>query len=124
MLSAGGDEPAKLPIGVEYSRVGDDRPIAFNTMRNKVGESEYTLLLRDGVTEALFVAEPGELLGPLRGAGGVYIARVVKHDEGPNAVDLAGERGQALVRELLVQRLFQQWLDQVFAKTIIRAPRR
>ena len=124
VLSAGGDEPAKLPIGVEYSRVGDDRPIAFNTMRNKVGESEYTLLLRDGVTEALFVAEPGELLGPLRGAGGVYIARVGKHNEGPNAVDLAGERGQALVRELLVQRLFQQWLDQVFAKTIIRAPRR
>src|SRR5262249_56215869 len=81
------DGKAALAEDVVHSHLGMDTPVLLNPLRQQLRESEFTTWLREGVAEALFHAAPGELLPPLRGSDGVYVARVVRKVEGKGKAD-------------------------------------
>ncbi|MCA8973441.1 MAG: hypothetical protein KDC98_01905 [Planctomycetes bacterium] len=120
VLTAANDGAPVLPEGVVHLHLGEDRPMPLNQVRGQLAEGEYTTLLRAGVADAAFAAPPGKLLGPLRGSDGVYLARVIERHETGREFDLGNERNRELTRELLAQRLFERWVDEVFATSIIR----
>jgi len=107
----------ELAKDVQYTL---EKSIMINPLRQRLRESEFTTLLREGVAEALFRAEPGKLLPPLRGADGVYVARVVRRAEGKGTVDPKNERTRELLRQLLLQRRFCEWIDDAFATSVVR----
>lgn len=110
-----------LADGVTHEVAGA-KPMQLNPLRGKLGESEFTSLLRSGVAEAMMAATPGELIGPLRGTNGVYIARVQKRHEPDRDVDLTDARVRELVVQLLRQRQFEAWVDRVFQAAVLRLP--
>lgn len=121
LLAAKGNAP-ELAADVVAMHLGAGQPILLNQLRQALRESEYTNLLREGVADALFRAEPGQLLAPLRGAYGVYVARVVRKVEGKNKVDPKHEGMRKLLQQMLVQHRFREWVDAALAKAVVRLP--
>jgi hypothetical protein len=120
-IAAAKDGKPALP-DVVYSHLGAGRPVLLNPLRQQLRESEFTTWMREGIAEALFRAAPGELLPPLRGADGVYVARVVRKVEGDRKIDRLDAPRRGLLRELLVQSLFREWIDTAFASSVVRLP--
>lgn len=105
--------------GVEAS-FAHGETLSFNQLRQRLRESEFTTLLREGIADAVFAAKPGEWIGPLRGSDGVYVVRALKRSEPQLRVDLTLEHTQKLVRELVLQRRFAEWIDDVYARAVVR----
>lgn len=109
---------------VQFSHHGEKSPLLFNPLQNLFGEGEYTSLLREPAAAAVMRAKTGELVGPLHSPTGVLVVRVAKRTEVDRKIDVKNERTRELLRQLLEQRLFLDWVDEVFAKAVLRLPRR
>lgn len=109
---------------VVFSHHGEKSPLLFNPLQNLFGEGDYTSLLREPAAAAVMRAKAGELVGPLRSPTGVLVVRVAKRTEVDRKVDAKNERTKELLRQLRGQRLFLDWVDEVFAKAVLRLPRR
>lgn len=119
-------DPAAKLADAACTRIGEKDPVLFNPLRQQLRENEYVSLLREGVVEALYAAPLGELTGPLRGTDGVYIARVKRREDQPRAGNLVvrtNPKLRDLARQLGEQRRFLEWIDQVFARAVVRVPR-
>ncbi|MBL8755051.1 MAG: hypothetical protein JNK15_17235 [Planctomycetes bacterium] len=105
-------------------RFGDKVPLQWNPLQEVLGEGEFATLLREPVAATVMRAKEGDVLGPLRGSKGALVVEVRKLTKVDRTVDLAQARQRDLVRQLLEQRLFLAWVDQVFATAVLRVPRR
>jgi len=121
VFAAEKDRP-KLSEAAPRMRPGKGEWTMLDPLRTALGEGEYTDLHHDPVADRVFAAEPGKLLGPMRGKTGFYIARVVsRRGGGSGTVDTTTPRGkERLLRSLLEQRRFLEWVDQVLLGTSIR----
>lgn len=106
------------------SHHGEQSPLLFNSLQKLFGEGEYTSLLREPAAAAVMRAKACELVGPLRTPTGVFVVRVVKRTEADRKIDAKDARTRELLRQLREQRLFLDWVDEVFAKAVLRLPRR
>ena len=76
-----------------------------------------------GVEGAVFFdAKQGELVGPLRSVRGHWLARVKQRHAAKRGFDVTDARQEALVREVLVRRLFLEWVDGVVGRAVVRVP--
>ncbi|HEX6811253.1 MAG TPA: hypothetical protein VF384_06500 [Planctomycetota bacterium] len=116
---AAGKEPEERE-GVQCLRPDNGRPIPRNQLRTALGEGEYHSLHHDLAADAVFAAEPGKLLGPVRTKTGVLVARVLRRPAGEGRVDVDDPRKQDLLRQMVEQRRFLAWVDQVLVSTGIR----
>lgn len=97
---------------------------SFNQLRGRMRETEYTDLLHDGsAARLLFAGAAGEWLGPLRGTDGYWVARVTGREGGrPVAKEAMDERRRELVRQIHVERRFQEWATEVLGRAVVRLP--
>lgn len=109
---------------IVHAHHGEQNPLPYNQLQQLFTEGEYTALLREPAAAAVMRAKEGELVGPLRAPKGVLVVRVVKRTEVDRAIDLKNERVRELVRQLREHRLFLAFVDEVFAKAVLRLPRR
>ncbi len=109
---------------IVHSHNGEASPVLYNPMQQLFGEGEYMALLREPAAAAVMRAKQGELVGPLRAPKGVLVVRVGKRTEVDRAIDLKNEATRELVRQLREHRLFLAFVDAVFAKAVLRLPRR
>jgi hypothetical protein len=120
-LLAAGKDTTKLPEGARYLRFPCERGLAMHDqLRRALGEAEYISLHQDLVADAVFDAEPGKLLGPMRSGTGVLIARVLYRQHGNDKFDVDNPQSKDLLQTLLAHRRFLAWVDQVLAHTGIR----
>ena len=123
----GGADPEKVRTDSDpITAVGGwpGRAISYNALRQVMGESDYTDL---GVAESaaravFFDAKQGELVGPLRSVRGHWLARVKQRHAAKRGFDVTDARQEALVREVLVRRLFLEWVDGVVGRAVVRVP--
>ena len=94
---------------------------SLNQLRQSLKESEFTDLLNGfSVGMHLFYdAEPGKIVGPLRGPEGYYIARVNSRSPARSAVSVAEARTRELVKQDYVSTRFLQWANEVMSKAVI-----
>jgi hypothetical protein len=115
---------ASFEAGESYSRHGEQTPLQQNPLMQVFREGEYTSLLREPAAAVVMRAKVGELVGPLRCPDAVFVVRVVERTESGKKVDLKFEAQRDLVRQLLEQRQFFAFVDEVLAKAVLRLPRR
>ena len=98
----------------EKGRIGSK---SLNQIRQAMRESEFTDLLRGYSVAAhlYYDAEPGTVVGPLRGPDAWYVARVNSRIPARTAVNLTEERTKELARQDYVNWRFLQWANEVVA---------
>jgi hypothetical protein len=122
-LRAGGDaEAVRKHSDPLPASPPTDKPTFYSSLREKLGESEYTDLITLSAADVIFYdAKPGELVGPLRGVRGYWVARVGKRVPAIRVL-VQDERTKELVRVTYVRRRFLEWTDQVLSRSVLRAP--
>ncbi len=103
----------------EKGRMGSK---SLNQLRQSLRESEFTdLLLGHSVGSYLYYeAEPGHVVGPLRGPDAYYVVRVNSRTPARSAVSVADERTRELVKQDYVNHRFLQWANEVLASAEIQ----
>jgi hypothetical protein len=99
----------------EKGRLGSK---SLNQLRQALRESEFSdLLLGDSIGTHLFYdAQPGQVLGPLRGWDAWFIARVNSRTPPRSKVNIADERTRELVKQDYVNHRFLQWANEVVGR--------
>ncbi len=94
---------------------------SLNQLRQQLHENEFTdLLFGYSIGNHLFYdAEPGTIVGPLRGPSGYYVARVNSRSPARSTASIEEARTRELVRQDFVTHRFQEWANQVLAETVI-----
>jgi len=92
-----------------------------NNLRTLLGETEFDTVLRGySIADLLFHdTKVGEIVGPLRGPFGYYVARVVAKVPGHRGIDLAQENQRQLVREDYVNQRLLDWSNGVITKSSV-----
>ncbi|MCA8964357.1 MAG: hypothetical protein H6838_02010 [Planctomycetes bacterium] len=120
-------DPAAKGLGDDsFKAVGGwpENAMRYNILRQLMGESEFTdLAAVSSAAHLLFhEAAPGEFVGPLRGPQGWWVARVVERVPPKGKLELKDDRTEKLVRDLLLERLFLEWTDEVLGRAVLRVP--
>lgn len=94
---------------------------SLNQLRQSLRETEFTdVLYGYSVGNYLFYdAEPGAIVGPLRGPEGYYVARVNARTPARGAVSVEDARQRELIKQDYVTHRFVQWSNDVLAKAVI-----
>ena len=98
---------------------------SLNDLRRALRENEYTELL-DGSSlgyHSYYQAEVGKVEGPLRGADAYYLVRVNSRGPASGPVDVSNQQTRDLVKQDYVSYRFQQWTNEVLARTKIESPK-
>jgi len=92
-----------------------------NPLSEMMHESELTNLLSGyRFAEDLFFRAPlGQVIGPVRGADGYYVARCLSRTPGPKVTDLKDEKSREFVEDDYVNHAFQDFVNEVMAKSKI-----
>jgi len=93
----------------------------LNQLRQAVHENEFTdLLMGYSIGYHLFYdAEPGTVVGPLRGPDGYYIARVNARTPARDAPSIDDPRTRELVKQDYISYRFLQWSNEVLGNTTV-----
>ena len=106
-------------IDKERGRLGNK---SLNELRRTLGESEYTDILH-GFSLGYFIyytAEPGKVIGPIRGPHSWFITRVNSRTPAKSEVSVKDERTRELIKQDFLTHRFFEWSKQVMAKADIK----
>ncbi|MFN0206968.1 MAG: hypothetical protein ACKVS6_11755 [Planctomycetota bacterium] len=93
--------------------------LARNPLTEKLHESELTNLLNGySFSEQLFFRAPlGEVIGPVRGTQGYYLARVVSRNPGTKVPNVQEKAQMDLATQDYFNHAFQDFMNSAMAKT-------
>lgn len=118
-------DQAKQQYGQYYKTDKDQGRLGskpLNQLRQAVRESEFTDLITGSsvATYLYYEAEPGQVVGPLRGTDAWWVARVNSRTPPRSQVSVSDERTRELVRQDYVNHRFLQWANEVIARTEVQ----
>lgn len=107
------------PLVMNYR--GRFGPLQRNPLSERLHENELTGLLNGySLSEELFFhANIGEIVGPVRGAQGYYIARVLSRSPGTKTMDLNDDKQRDLASQDYVNHAFQRFANEAVSKAKI-----
>lgn len=93
----------------------------LNQIRQALRETEFTdLVMGYSVGAHLFYdAEVGQVVGPIRGTEGWYVARVTARQPARGSVSVSDTRQRELVKQDYVTHRFLQWANEVLSRARI-----
>lgn len=91
-------------------------------LKNMIGENEFDSFLRGhSIADEVFVPGREGLLGPLQGAYGYYLVKIVNRMAGTRTIDLKNPNQRELLEEDYVTTRFLTYANEIFAKAKIEA---